>query len=118
MIKIQSFHHHKSWLAFIGHRLSGLLLALFLPVHFLVLGLALESEAQLERFIRFSDYPLVKAAEWGLVMLLSLHFCFGLRLLALECLNWRSIRASRLNWIGWGSAFSIAVGAAFLLGVL
>ncbi|MDX5627508.1 MULTISPECIES: succinate dehydrogenase [unclassified Brenneria] len=108
----------KGYLAFIGHRLSGLALALFLPAHFLVLGLALEGEAQLERVIRFSDLPLVKAAEWGLVVLLCLHVSFGLRLLALETLNWCHPQQARFGWIGWGTGFSLAVGAVFIMGVL
>ena len=37
-----------SYLAFVMHRLSGLALALFLPLHFLVLGLAIEGEARLD----------------------------------------------------------------------
>ena len=48
---------HKSYLAFIGHRVSGLVLALFLPLHFLVLGLALEGTDPLNRFLAFSELP-------------------------------------------------------------
>ena len=32
------------WLAAMVHRISGVLLALFLPLHFLALGLAIEGE--------------------------------------------------------------------------
>lgn len=110
--------HQQGYLAFIGHRLSGLVLTLFLPVHFLVLGLALEGEARLERVIRFSDMPLVKVAEWGLVVLLCLHVSFGLRLLALEMLDWRDIRQTRAGWIGWGAGVSVIVGTVFIMGVL
>ncbi|MEC5319871.1 succinate dehydrogenase [Brenneria populi subsp. brevivirga] len=115
---MKALRSQKGYLAFIGHRLSGLALTLFLPAHFLALGLALEGEARLERFIRFSDMPLVKAAEWGLVVLLCLHVSFGLRLLALETLNWRHPRQARLGWIGWGTAFSLIVGAVFVMGVI
>ena len=34
---------------------SGLMLALFLPFHFLALGLAIEGEAELDAFIQWSD---------------------------------------------------------------
>src|SRR5215467_2306292 len=51
------------WIAAMAHRISGLTLAIFLPLHFLTLGLAIESEARLERFLRWSDQPLVKAGE-------------------------------------------------------
>ena len=66
----KSMRTHKSYLAFIGHRISGLLLALFLPVHFLVLGLALEGAESMDRFLTLAELPMVKFAEWGLVCLL------------------------------------------------
>ena len=70
------------------HRVSGLALALFLPLHFYVLGLALNDAAGLDSFLRWTDYPLVKFAEAVLVLLLSLHLFGGLRLLAVEFLPW------------------------------
>ncbi|MBU1210706.1 MAG: succinate dehydrogenase, cytochrome b556 subunit [Alphaproteobacteria bacterium] len=70
------------------HRISGLALALFLPLHFYTLGLALNDAAELDTFLRWTDNPLVKIAEAGLVGLLSLHLFGGLRLLALEFLPW------------------------------
>lgn len=76
------------WLAALVHRLSGLALAVFLPVHFLTLGLAIDGEARLESFLRWSDAPLVKLAEAGLVFLLAVHLLGGLRLLAVENFAW------------------------------
>src|SRR5215510_8327110 len=69
--------------------LSGLALAIFLPVHFLTLGLAIHGEAPLESFLRWSDQPLVKVAESGLVFLLLVHMLGGVRLLVIENLPWR-----------------------------
>src|SRR5437868_7665528 len=77
------------WLAALVHRLSGLALAIFLPLHFLTLGLAIEGEARLESFLHWSDQPLVKLAESGLVFLLLVHMLGGLRLLVIENLPWR-----------------------------
>jgi fumarate reductase subunit D len=77
------------WVAAVVHRLSGLALALFLPLHFLTLGLAIDGEARLESFLRWSDAPLVKLAETSLVFLLLVHMFGGLRLLVLENLEWR-----------------------------
>ena len=77
------------WIAALVHRLSGLALAIFLPLHFLTLGLAIQGEAPLESFLRWSDQPLVKLAESGLVFLLMVHMLGGLRLLVIENLNWR-----------------------------
>jgi fumarate reductase subunit D len=76
------------WLAALVHRLSGLALAAFLPLHFLTLGLAIEGEAKLESFLRWSDRPIVKLAEGVLVFLLAVHLLGGLRLLVLENLPW------------------------------
>ena len=77
------------WIAALVHRLSGLALAIFLPLHFLTLGLAIHGEAPLESFLRWSDQPLVKLAESGLVFLLMVHLLGGLRLLLIENLAWR-----------------------------
>jgi fumarate reductase subunit D len=66
-------HRHPAWWAYLVHRLSGLALGLFLPLHFWALAQALKGEAGLEGFLRFADQPLVKFAEWGLVLLLALH---------------------------------------------
>ena len=108
--------HHSSrgsaYAAFIVHRVSGLALALFLPLHFWALSRALTSEAELEGFLRWTDNPLVKAAEWGLVVLLAAHAGGGLRLLALELLPWRDWQGSLL---AVAAAVSIAVGLAFAL---
>jgi fumarate reductase subunit D len=82
--------HRRSvlWIAALVHRLSGLALAVFLPLHFLALGLAIRGEAQLEGFLRWTDQPLVKLAESGLVFLLVVHMLGGLRLLVIENLDW------------------------------
>jgi len=106
--------NHRAYWAFIGHRLSGLALALFLPFHFLALGLAVEAAA-LDRFLGWTDLGLVKLAEWGVVMLLALHMLFGLRLLVLELWPWRGGDA-RLGWIVPGLAGALVIGGVFLIG--
>ena len=103
---------HISYLAFAGHRISGLVLALFLPFHFLVLGMALQNDDGLDAFLKWSDQPLVKMAEWGLVGLLAVHMAFGLRLLMLEYLPWVGQRKG-LVWVGGG--FAAVVALVFLM---
>lgn len=71
------------------HRLSGLALVIFLPIHFFVLGLSFHGGARLDSFLRWSDQPLVKFAEGGLVFLLTVHLLGGLRVLVIENLDWR-----------------------------
>lgn len=72
------------WVAYMLHRLSGLGLALFLPLHLWVLGLAIEGAAALDGFLTLTELPLVKLAETGLVFLLAAHIFGGMRLLWLE----------------------------------
>lgn len=107
---------HRSYVAFLGHRLSGLALAIFLPVHFLALGLALEAGQSFEDFMAFADMPLVKFAEWGLVMLLAIHLFFGARLLIVEFFPWREDAGDRGALIGWGAGGAVVVGLIFLMG--
>jgi fumarate reductase subunit D len=76
------------WLAALLHRLSGLGLAMFLPLHFLTLGLAIDGEARLQSFLRWSDAPTVKIGEAVLIFLLAVHALGGLRLLVLENFTW------------------------------
>jgi fumarate reductase subunit D len=77
------------WIAAMVHRLSGLALACFLPLHFLALGLAIDSEARLDGFLKWTANPLVKLAETALVFLLAVHMLGGIRVLVIENLPWR-----------------------------
>ena len=77
------------WIAAMIHRLSGLALAIFLPIHFFVLGLSFHGGARLDTFLRWSDQPSVKLAEGGLVFLLTIHLLGGLRVLVIENFDWR-----------------------------
>jgi len=114
---MKAVRNHKAYWAFIGHRVSGLALAVFLPFHFLALGLALEGAAPLDGFLKFAELPLVKVAEWGLVIFLGLHLAFGIRLLVLEFFPWRATNDARLSWVGWGTGLAMLVGVVFLMGV-
>lgn len=78
------------WFAFILHRISGVALALFLPVHFYVLSLALSPTDQLDSLLIWAQNPMVKLAEFALVFLLAVHLFGGLRLMALELLPWHN----------------------------
>ena len=104
--------NHPLWAAYLVHRVSGLALALFLPAHFYVLALALTAPARLDGFLRWTDHPLVKIAEFGLVFLLAVHLFGGLRLMAFEFLDWtrnqKTLAAASL-----ASAFMVA--GVFLL---
>ncbi len=110
---IKPHQQNVTWLAYFAHRLSGLLLALFLPVHFYVLARALNDSAALDGFLQWTQNPLVKFAEMGLVFLLAVHFFGGLRLLALELLPWSPYQKT---FAASGIAISFFVAFGFLLG--
>jgi fumarate reductase subunit D len=109
---IRPHRHQPLWFAFILHRLSGLGLALFLPAHFYVLSLALTDIDALNGLLKWTENPLLKFAEGGLVFLLAVHMFGGLRLLALEFLPW-SPRQKTYAAAATATAFFVACG--FLL---
>ena len=89
---MRASQRHWGFVAALLHRLTGLALAFFLPLHFLALGLALEGERALEGFLAWAEAPLLKVSEVLLVAALALHLGLGLRVLALEFLPWRGSR--------------------------
>ena len=103
------------YLAFLLHRISGLLLAVFLPFHFYVLGLALTGADALDAALHWTEQPLIKFAEFGLVFLLAVHLFGGLRLLALEFLPWSD---GQKNLAALASAVAFTVALGFLLGAI
>lgn len=107
--------NHPAWWAFLVHRCSGIALALFLPLHFWVLGQALHGEARLESFLRWSDQPAVKLAEGFLVLLLAAHMTGGLRLLMLEFLAWRDWQKTLL---ACAAGTTLMFGLAFALNLI
>jgi fumarate reductase subunit D len=108
----QRARSHPAYWAFLMHRLSGLALAVFLPMHFWALGQALQGEAALEGLLRIVDQGLFKFAEWGLVVLLALHMMGGVRLLLIE---FASPSGLRKNWIAGAVGFAALAGIAFAL---
>ena len=106
-LMIKPHRNHALWFAFLLHRVSGLGLALFLPFHFLLLGLALEDSQTMDKLLLWSDSVWVKLAEFGLVFLLSVHLFGGLRLLALEFLPW-SDRQKSLAAFALAGSFLLA----------
>lgn len=104
----KAYRHDVLWIAAFVHRVSGLMLALFLPLHFLALGLALEGEARLDGFLRWTDLPVVKIAEAVLVFLLAAHLIGGMRVLLVENFAWREGHRA-LVIVGAGFAAMLAV---------
>jgi fumarate reductase subunit D len=106
---------HPGFLLAMAHRLSGLALAVFLPLHFLTLGSALQGAAALDDTLRLIDLPLFKFGEWTLVVLLAVHLACGLRVLVIEFKPWSG---PRKNWWAGIAGVAVATGLAFLLALL
>jgi fumarate reductase subunit D len=106
---IQPTHRQPGYVAALLHRLSGIALAVFLPIHFLALATAINGADALDAFLNITQAPLLKTAETVIVMALALHMTLGLRVLAIEFLSLRE-RTS--------IAVSISIGAAVIVGLL
>jgi fumarate reductase subunit D len=99
---------HASYWVFVVHRVSGIALAAFLPLHFWTLGNAL----QRDELIAWTQQPLVKLGEWAIVVALAAHLGGGLRVLALEFLPWRDWQKSLA---AAAAALALGVGLALAL---
>lgn len=102
-------HRQPGFIAALLHRLAGIALAIFLPLHFLALGSALNGAASLDSFLAATDRVTVKIAEGAIVVALAMHLALGLRVLAIEFLPWRE--PTRI-------IVSLCLSAAFAMGVL
>jgi fumarate reductase subunit D len=100
---------HAGYWAFVVHRVSGIALALFLPVHFFVLSQALARPAALDRFLNWTQQPGVKATETLLVLALAAHLAGGVRLLFVEFVGWRA------EWQKSALAVAAALALSFAL---
>jgi fumarate reductase subunit D len=103
---------HPGFLLAMAHRVSGIALAAFLPLHFLLLGQAIQGAAALDGALRLVDMAPFKVAEWLLVVLLAVHASCGLRLLVIEFRPWSGMRK---NWATAIVGVAIATGIAFVL---
>ena len=102
---------HLSYFIYMAHRISGLLLACFLPIHFFLLSQSLFGADELDRYLKLTDFWAVKVGEWGLVTLLTIHLVGGIRLLMIEFGTWRGLRK---GWIQAAIVISIISGLLFL----
>ncbi len=109
---IRPHRNHPLWYAFALHRASGLVLVMFIPIHFWVLSLALTNPKALDGFLLWTDSTLVKLAEYGLVFLLAIHIFGGLRLMALEFLPWSS---RQKTYAALALAASFLISTSFFL---
>src|SRR3954453_19553069 len=109
---IRNSHLKPGFLAAMLHRLSGIALAIFLPMHFIALGTALSGTDSLQSFLGVTHNAFVRAAEWGLVTALGMHMALGLRVLAIELF---AVRERSALVVSACVACSLTVGLLFLL---
>ena len=109
---IRNSHLKPGFLAAMLHRLSGIALAIFLPVHFIALGMALGGADPCRVSSASPTTLFVRAAEWGLVTALGMHMALGIRVLAIE---WLAMQARGAIVLSWCVAGSVTVGLLFLL---
>lgn len=109
---MRASHKQPGFAAALAHRLSGIALAIFLPLHFLALATALNDASALDAFLKLTRQPLVMALECGIVVALAIHMTLGLRVLAIELLDFRETTAAVLSAC---LAVVLAVGVIFIL---
>lgn len=109
---MRASHRQRGFVAAMLHRLSGIALAIFLPLHFLVLATALNGANALNSFLALTRQPLVIVAECGIVVALAIHMTLGLRVLAIEFFDFREKTLAVLSAC---LAAVLAIGVIFIL---
>jgi succinate dehydrogenase subunit D len=106
---MRASHSQRGFVAAMLHRLSGIALAVFLPMHFLALATALNGADALDSFLAVTRQPMVEVLEFGIVVALATHLTLGLRVLAVELFDFRERTLA---------ALSVCLAAAFAVGLL
>jgi fumarate reductase subunit D len=107
---MNALHKQRGYIAAILHRLSGIALAIFLPLHFLALATALNGAQSLDAFLAITRQPVVAVLEFGIVIALAIHLTLGLRVLAIEFFDFRERTLAALSAC---LATIVAVGLIF-----
>jgi len=111
-VMIRASHKQRGFVAAMLHRLSGIALAIFLPLHFLALATALNGAKALDAFLAVTRQPVVAFAGAGIVVALAIHLTLGLRVLAIEFFDFRETTLAVLSAC---TAAVLAVGVIFIL---
>ena len=109
---MRAAHGQPGFVAALLHRLSGLALAIFLPLHFLALATALRGADALDSFLAVTRQPVIAFGEFTIVTALVVHLTLGMRVLAIEFLPIRERTAVSVS-LCLGAA--LGVGLLFLL---
>jgi fumarate reductase subunit D len=111
---MRASHRQPGFVAALIHRLAGIVLVVFLPIHFLALGSALHGADAFDSFLRATATPLLKASEGAIVLSLAVHMALGLRVLIIEFLPLRERTGMAVSIC---LAMALGVGLLFALNV-
>jgi fumarate reductase subunit D len=111
---MRASHKQRGFVAAMLHRMSGIALAIFLPLHFLALATALNGAGALDSFLSVTRNPTVESLELGIVVALAIHTTLGLRVLAVEFFDFREKTLTALSVC---TAAVCAVGFIFIIGL-
>src|SRR6202008_4409828 len=106
---MRASHKQPGYVAAVLHRLSGIALAIFLPLHFLALATALNGAKALDSFLSVTRNPVVEVLEFGLGVARAIHMTLGLRVLGVEFFDFREKTLA---------ALSVCVAAVFAVGLI
>lgn len=112
---MRASYKQRGFLAALVHRLSGIALAIFLPLHFLALATALNGANALDSFLALTRQPIVEFAEFCMVAALATHMALGLRVLAVEFFDFHEKTLAALSAciaavLGIGLLFALNLG--------
>jgi len=103
--------------AFVLHRLAGLGLMAYLPLHIYVTGSLTRGPEEFNSVMALLDHPGLHFLEWGLLGIVLFHALNGLRLIVLD-LGWMSdLRGQKrlfLALIGGGALVWLAAFPFFM----
>jgi fumarate reductase subunit D len=94
---MRASHRQRGYVAALLHRLSGIALAIFLPLHFLALATALNGAQSLDAFLAITRWPAVTVLEIIIVVALAIHLALGLRVLAIEFFDFHETTLAALS---------------------
>jgi fumarate reductase subunit D len=109
---MRASHRQRGFVAAMLHRLSGIALAIFLPLHFLALATALNGADAFDSFLALTRQPVMRLLEFAIVVALATHMTLGLRVLAVEFFDFREKTLAALSAC---LAAVFAVGLIFML---
>ena len=66
------------------HRISGIVLFLFLPIMLFILGQSLQSADSFAQMLVMLDHPIYKIIIWGFSAAMTLHILSGIRHLLMD----------------------------------